>query len=719
MNTRRLKIYLADLIHDRHIYNYSVPLNVGYITAMVNKRLGNAVKTKLFKFPDDLISAMKSSPPDILALSNYDWNVNLNRALIKIGRKINPNLFVVMGGPNIRKKPEGVKDYLINHLCDMHIVNEGEDAFCDIVEHILGSWPCDIKKLIYSSGIKFLNAAYLEPETKNLMLGKKPDSAHEKNIPFPSPWLTGLLDPFINNRTYPLQPLIETNRNCPYQCHFCVWGDFELNKIRVFDFDTVIEELRYIFKKSEHQFNLTIADANFGILKRDTQIAEEVKRLSDKYGKADRIFIAQAKNSVKRNLEISKILGKKCIPEFAVQTLTPGVLEYSGRRNLSNDAIKEYVVGVKENGHQVMTDILLGLPGETKEQYINSMKKVIDYGFQRASVADIRLLDGSVMAEDDYRKKFGLESRFRVIPAAYGEYDGMKVIEYEECIRKTNAMSSEDLLELRLFNANFFLLYYIELGRPLLDFAQKKSIHPITLIAEISDKIEKNKYPLLFAYIESFTKTANNEWYESVEIADKYYHQSKVFNKIMKEGFPKLNYEYAAQLLTKFELRKEFLGLIGEKIKEKLLNENFVVDELVKFCVERVYRIDDKVNPVNDKQDNMELSFVVANHIVGYANDYSYTSLDDKEKSTYRKGEVRDTFAPISSLNNNEEQLNLGGKNFNKKSRIRIKFDIDKEKSGWLNNQIQRNGGAKDLHLAIQVVLQKNQKAFLRSWKHC
>ena len=55
-----------------------------------------------------------------------------------------------------------------------------------------------------------------------------------------------------------------------------------------------------------------------------------------------------------------------------------------------------------------------------------------------------------------------------------------------------------------------------------------------------------------------FIKTANNEWYDSVEEADKHYHDPKTFEKIMKEGFPKLNYEYAAQLLTKFDLRSEF-----------------------------------------------------------------------------------------------------------------------------------------------------------------
>ena len=46
---------------------------------------------------------------------------------------------------------------------------------------------------------------------------------------------------------------------------------------------------------------------------------------------------------------------------------------------------------------------------------------------------------------------------------------------------------------------------------------------------------------------------------------------------------------------------------------------------------------------------------------------------------------------------------------------MKIQLDIDQKKSEWLNNQIERNGGKKDLKSAIQVVLQKNQKTFLGS----
>jgi radical SAM superfamily enzyme YgiQ (UPF0313 family) len=712
MLTRKLKIYLADLIHDRHMYNYCAPLNVGYIAATVNQRLGQEVETQIFKFPDDLISAIKSSPPDILALSSYDWNVNLNKALIKIAREIAPQLLVVMGGPNIKKTPEGVEEFLVNHPADMHVVNEGEEAFSMIVEYLLGLWPCNLRHAISTSGIKFENAAYLESETQNLMLGEKPKSALEKNIPFPSPWLTGVLDPFINKNSFPLQSLIETNRNCPYQCHFCVWGDFDLNSIRLFDFDTVIEELRYIFKKTESHFNLWIADANFGILDRDIQIAEELRRLSDKFKTIDFVCISQAKNSVKRNLEISKILGRISTPDFAVQTLTPGVLEYSGRKNISNEAIKEYVAGVREGGSEVATHVLVGLPEETKEDFIASMKNVMDYGFIRAGIGDIRLLAGSVMAEDDFKEKHGLESRFRVIPSAFGEYAGIKIIEYEECIRKTNTMSAQDFIGLRLFNANYFILYFVELGRPILDFVKKNGIHPIDLIADISGDIKAESYPLLSAYLERFTELANSEWYESVEEANKYYLQPKNFNQMMKEGFPKLNFEYAAQLVTKKDMRGEFMKWVGEKIKKKLPDKSLVVDELVSFCANRIYS-----SPYCDKQDTMELSIDSANHLAVYIDDYK-TQNDDENGTDYKvrvKGECRDVFSS-NLAKEGKGNAELLAKKSADSSRIILKFDTDKEKTEWIKSEVERNGGAKNLSLAIQIVLQNNQRAFLRSW---
>ena len=43
-----------------------------------------------------------------------------------------------------------------------------------------------------------------------------------------------------------------------------------------------------------------------------------------------------------------------------------------------------------------------------------------------------------------------------------------------------------------------------------------------------------------------------------------------MFNKIMKDGFPKLNYEYASELIKNFDLRREFMEWLSANIINKL-----------------------------------------------------------------------------------------------------------------------------------------------------
>jgi len=104
--------------------------------------------------------------------------------------------------------------------------------------------------------------------------------------------------------------------------------------------------------------------------------------------------------------------------------------------------------------------------------HIESLKQAFDIGFSKIHTIPIRLLSGSKMEEDDYRKKYGIEASWRVIPTAYGTYGEHKVVEYENCISKTDAMSENDLLGLRLFHA-YVLFYTLEIGRPLFDFSKK------------------------------------------------------------------------------------------------------------------------------------------------------------------------------------------------------------------------------------------------------
>jgi len=50
--------------------DFAVPLNIASIGAYIKTRYVGKIELSIFKYPDDLIDAVKSEPPDILGFSN-------------------------------------------------------------------------------------------------------------------------------------------------------------------------------------------------------------------------------------------------------------------------------------------------------------------------------------------------------------------------------------------------------------------------------------------------------------------------------------------------------------------------------------------------------------------------------------------------------------------------------------------------------------------------
>ena len=74
-----MKIFLGDLVHTwNKVSVWTMPLNIGYIAAYAEKYLPCNFEFKLFKDPELMIKAIKEEKPDIVALSFYVWNLNLN-----------------------------------------------------------------------------------------------------------------------------------------------------------------------------------------------------------------------------------------------------------------------------------------------------------------------------------------------------------------------------------------------------------------------------------------------------------------------------------------------------------------------------------------------------------------------------------------------------------------------------------------------------------------
>ena len=110
-----LNIYLGDLTYTTiSLASDSFPLNVGFVAAYCKEKFGKDVNIRLFKYIHELETAIKDNPPDILALSNYQWNFNLDLAFFHMVKKLSPKTITVMGGPNVSDTEKERRDFLLS-----------------------------------------------------------------------------------------------------------------------------------------------------------------------------------------------------------------------------------------------------------------------------------------------------------------------------------------------------------------------------------------------------------------------------------------------------------------------------------------------------------------------------------------------------------------------------------------------------------------------------
>lgn len=571
----KLRIYLADLVHDYLPGNYVVPLNVGLLSAYLQANFGQDVQVRLFKSPTELLNALKNDPaPHVVAFSNYSWNQELNRSFTAKFRRALPDTVVCAGGPHIRTDEAGITAYLKQHRAlDYYCMFEGEVPLGHLVEYFLSKGKavraasCDRR----FPGVAYLNGdelVYWPPAFKKGTI---------ENIP--SPYLSGMLDDFIGSTRW--VPLLETNRGCPFHCTFCVWGVSAMDNVRVFPVERVVEEIRFVAKHSPSP-RWIFADANFGILSRDVEIAREIRRAADEYGHLRVVYLWWAKNSSRHTVEIAQILGSLADPLAAVQTMDDTVLTNIKRKNIKLTTMTDLLTQFRQDHLKVSTDVLLGLPGESLESHLETLRKVFDLGFDHINVGNIRLLPGSEMESNETRRKYNLLTRYRLISGGYGLYDGEPIFEFEESVRGSKDIREAEMHSLRVVHFFVWALWNLGIARPLLRWAQiAERRNPLDLILALTTR----RHAVLDEFLLSFDEEAKAEWFDREEDLKKFY--TGHFDELIKNNFLKLNFKYLARIILDKNVARLLLTAISSEIG------GGVSSEFVRFCTDRIYFLDD------------------------------------------------------------------------------------------------------------------------------
>jgi len=478
-SARTSEIWLTDLWHQQQVNRY-FPLGIGYVAAYSQKIFGDRFSFRLFTEPDQFIRQCNEGKPLVVGMRNYLPNLRLSYELMVHLKKLHPDTVTVMGGPNYPLEPEKQAEYLkARPLLDFYVFKDGEIPFAELLKHLL-EFHFDAAELkrsrIEIPGVHYLCrglSATNPPAASPLIAGKVP--VRPLLDEFPSPYTTGLLDPFFEEHN--MSPAIQIARGCPFSCTYCTEGERYFNKIsrtsdhqsvplriRRFSSDRLKSELNYIESRFGKSGTLLIADSNFGMYKEDIEAADLIGGIQKIKGWPKMVAISSGKNRKQNIVEtLSRFVPGTAVYSASVQSSDPVILENVKRKNVSVRDIMEISMSAGKYGLTSFTELILGLPGDSISSHLKSLRTVVETGIRVVNIYPLDILAGSEMDTADYRRRFQIRPYFSIVPRSRGEYrlgsETVPIVEISEKGFVHSSMSLEDYLDCRMADFSVSLFY--------------------------------------------------------------------------------------------------------------------------------------------------------------------------------------------------------------------------------------------------------------------
>ncbi len=360
---------------------------------------------------------------------------------------------------------------------------------------------------------KVQNCAYLLGEELIIGETKRIDDLNR----VPCPYQMGLLDPFFS---MPLVPIIETTRGCPFQCTFCADGKMAANRVFRYHEERVTNTLEHIASHVNGCDELIIADLNFGMYDQDISTANTIARLQNENGYPLALKASAGKNKPDKIINITKILKGTGFLGAALQSTDPGVLKAIKRSNIPTEKILNLATFGKAQGNPTYTEVILGLPDDSKEKHFESLRVGVDMGLSSIRMYQLMLLAGTEMASLESRKTYEMIVKWRILPGCAGIYKILGkeycIAEYEEIVVGNKTLPFNDYIECRLMNLLIETFINNALFEEVFGMIHALELSRFDFLVYIFDHPEI--YPeIIQTYFESYIADTKDDLFESEE----------------------------------------------------------------------------------------------------------------------------------------------------------------------------------------------------------
>lgn len=361
---------------------------------------------------------------DVILFSTYIWNVNDIVKLCHNLKKVNPNVKIALGGPEVTyDSEEAMKKY---DFVDYILYGEGELIFRDFVKYLKGDMKVEeVDGIVYRKNGEIIT-------NKPMKLLKNLDL-------IPSPYETLDKSEYENRIVY-----YETSRGCPFNCQYCLSSTIQ--GLRYFSLDRVKKDLKALIDARVSQ--IKFIDRTFNANKK---FAMEIMKflMENDNDYTTYHFEVTAHLLTNDMLEFLKDCKEGLFQfEIGVQSTNERVLEAVGRRDdFSKLSYVVQKIASFRNIHQHL-DLIAGLPYEDYSSFENSFNDVFNLGIEHLQLGFLKMIKGTGIRNQADEHEF----RYKDYPPYEVLYN--KYISYNEILKLKDI---EEILE-KYFNSKNFVL---------------------------------------------------------------------------------------------------------------------------------------------------------------------------------------------------------------------------------------------------------------------
>ncbi|TYS70988.1 DUF4080 domain-containing protein [Sutcliffiella horikoshii] len=320
----------------------------------------------------NIVSDLIQRKPDVIGFSCYIWNIEETIKVMSMLKKINPELILVLGGPEVTYDVSEWLDRLTD--VDFIVLGEGEITFKQLLHEIQGE-----RNFESISGL-----AYRDGEDKKI--SPQRNKVDLKELPSPYRFEEDLSQ--LGKRvTY-----FETSRGCPFSCQFCL-SSIEVG-VRYFDREKVKEDIRFLMNNGAK--TIKFVDRTFNISR--SYAMEMFRFLIDEHLPGT-VF----------QFEITADIMRPEVIEFLNQEAPAGLFRFEIGVQSTNDATNELVMRkqnfaklsrtvtmVKEGGKiDQHLDLIAGLPEEDYHSFKKTFNDVFALRPEELQLGFLKMLRGT------------------------------------------------------------------------------------------------------------------------------------------------------------------------------------------------------------------------------------------------------------------------------------------------------------------------------------